>query len=644
MKRFLITLLFFFTVSEPVFAANIDAQNYRRAFALIDSGHVQEAAVFAAHGHDPILNKVIRGLAYAQPGSDAGFDELANFIASSPDWPGLKGVLAIAEQKIPANASPQQVVSWFAAHPPVSLIGFYRYIDALNATGQTQNVAELIRTRWINGDLNGDELTAFHARFAPFLNVETHAARLDRLLWKNEAAAARRMYPLVDDKTKAVAEARLALAARAPNVDTFVDRVPSDRRDDAGLLYERLRWHIRNNHDDEAVDILNHAPTDLGKAEAWWEQRQIMARRFVERKDYGHAYKIAVNHGPLDAKHLAEAEFLAGWLALRFLDEPEAARQHFQTLYDNAMTPISRARGAYWLGRTYEAHGDKNTAEQAYETAAALNITYYGQLAAARIYAEPMVSAAPEPAIPPAVRNAFYNRDLIRAVERLREIGERDRVRVFFTAATEAAQQRADFALLTELAYRVERPDLAIEAGKAASKKNMLMASGGFPLLDRALPPQPDPAFVHALIRQESLFNPEARSPVGAVGLMQLMPATAKGVARKLGMPFREERLRDPDYNIRLGTVFVQNQVDNFEGSYVLALAGYNAGPRRVREWMTQIGDPRSKDVDVVDWVESIPVYETRNYVQRIMESLQVYRARMAGGQARLMIMQDLKR
>jgi soluble lytic murein transglycosylase len=283
-------------------------------------------------------------------------------------------------------------------------------------------------------------------------------------------------------------------------------------------------------------------------------------------------------------------------------------------------------------------------AEQAYETAAALNITYYGQLAAARIYANPIVSASPEPAIPQLVRNSFYNHDLVRAVERLNMLGERDRAHSFFRAAIDVAEQRSEFALLTELAYHIDRPDFAIEAGKAANQKNMLMASGGFPLLGRNLPPPPEPAFIHALIRQESMFNPEARSPVGAEGLMQLMPATAKGVAKKLGMRFKPAMLSEPDTNLRLGSAFVQSQIDGFDGSYVLALAGYNAGPHRVREWMTQIGDPRQADVDVIDWVESIPVYETRNYVQRIIESLQVYRARLAGGQAPLQIVKDLKR
>ena len=630
--------------STDVRAASLDGQNYRRAFALVDAGRVLEAEAFALHGRDPVLNKVIDGLYMAQPGNDASFETMAAFIAENPGWPGLKGIVAIAEQKIPAATPAPQVVAWFAAHPPVSLVGYYRYVDTLNAGGQTETAANLVHSRWIDGDFNSDELTVFRARFPTLIGEEEVLQRLNRRLWKEDSAGAKRLYPWVDAGRKAAAEARLALAAGSQHAPLFVERVPQPLRNEPGFLYELLRWDLRNKADDLALVLLQHQPEDNEKLDAWWEQRQIMVRRLMDRKDYEGAYRLAVAHGALEGKSLAEAEFLCGWLSLRFLDDPETAYPHFQKLYDSAVTPVSRSRGAYWLGRALEEHGDKNAARQAYETAAALNITYYGQLAAARIYDNPAIVATPEPQIPQNVRDAFYGRDMIRAVEKLHAIGERDRERAFFHAAVDVAQQRAEFALLTELAYRINRPDLAVEAGKAAHHKNMMMAAGGFPMLGHKLPPSPDPAFTLALIRQESQFNPDAHSPVGAQGLMQLMPATAKGVARKLGMTYKAKRLADPDYNIRLGAAYAANQIDAFDGSYVLALAGYNAGPGRVREWMQQIGDPRRPDVDVVDWVEQIPAHETRNYVQRIMESLQIYRARLHGGRVPLTIMEDLKR
>jgi soluble lytic murein transglycosylase len=313
-------------------------------------------------------------------------------------------------------------------------------------------------------------------------------------------------------------------------------------------------------------------------------------------------------------------------------------------LYDNASTPISRARGAYWLGRTYEVLGNKNAAEQSYEDAAAFNTAYYGQLAATRLYTNPVLTAKADPPLPEAVRRSFMSRDLIHAIVQLADIGENDRAHTFFHAATETATERAEFIVLTEIAAHMRRPDLGIQAVKAASQKNMLIETGGFPLVSMHIPTPPESAFTHALIRQESMFNPDASSGVGARGLMQLMPRTAKDVARKLGIRYKETLLSHPDYSLKLGTAFVQEQIEHFNGSYVLALAGYNAGPGRVHEWIGEFGDPRNGTIDPIDWVELIPMQETRNYVQRIIESLQIYRAKLAGGQSRLLIINDLRR
>ncbi|MDX2027121.1 MAG: lytic transglycosylase domain-containing protein [Alphaproteobacteria bacterium] len=646
MRRRLVFLTLFYAALCPglSYAVESDTQAYRKAFAALDAGHAEQAARMARRGPDRVLNKVLLAAYMAQPGNDVSFDDMADFIARNPDWPDMKGILAIAEQKIPSSFSARQVIGWFTAHPPVTLAGFYRAVDALNAAGQTQDLQRLIRARWVEGDFTTDDLAIFSQRFDSFLDSTAHRQRLDRLLWKNDAAGVKRMHPYIDSSLRALAEARLALANENSNALVLADRVPSSLDDDPGLLYELLRWDRKNNEDERAADRLRRAPLELAKPEAWWEERHIIIRRMMERRDYRTAYRLAADHGQLDNKTLTQAEFLAGWLALRFLNRPDDARSHFQALYSAGTTPITRARGAYWLGRTLEALGSKAEAEQAYETAASLNVTYYGQLATTRLYARPVIRALPEPAIPARTRSNFFDRDNIRAIEHLYAIGEKTRARSFFRAASDAATQRADFALLMELAYQIKRPDLAIEAAKAANQKNMLIEAGGFPVLDHALPIRPEPAFIHALIRQESMFRPDAESPAGAVGLMQLMPGTAQAVAKKHDIKFRKTHLNDPAYNLRLGTAFIRNQLDSFDGSYVLALSAYNAGPRRAREWVEEFGDPRDPNIDPIDWVEHIPIGETRNYVQRIIEGLQMYRARLSGGQAPLTILADLKR
>ncbi len=642
----LILLLLLFTL--PAFAkqAKVESQAayYHRAFTAVADNNAAQVESFAQHGGDPVLNKVLRGYAMALPGNDYSFEELNGFIANNPAWPGLRGIQMIAEQKLPGAAPPAQIAAWFKARPPISLAGFYRSIDALNQTGQTQAAQDAITARWINNDFSGDEQTSYYSRFSNLLDNDAMWSRMDRLLWKNDIAEAERMMPYVNASDKAVAEARLAFASQSGNAENIMMRVPSDARDDSGLLYQRLRWRVKNNRDDEADDILLHAPSDLGDGEAWWDQRQIMVRRAIAQRDYNLAYRLAANHGQTKSKTLTQGEFLAGWLALRFLDRPDDARQHFQSLYDNATTPVTRARGAYWLGRCYEVLGDKASAEQSYEDAAVFNTTFYGQLATTRLYAAPVLTAKNDPPLPANIRNAFMARDNIRAILRLNEIGERDRAQTFFHAASEAAAQRAEFIMLAETATRIGRPDLGISAVKAANQKNMIVENGAFPVLTIHAPSPPEPAFTHALIRQESMFNVGASSGVGARGLMQLMPGTARDTARKEGMRYSESALNDPAYNLKLGTSFVQEQIDHFNGSYILALAGYNAGPGRVREWINQYGDPRTGDIDPIDWIELIPIQETRNYVQRIIESLQMYRAKLAGGQSNLLIINDLKR
>jgi soluble lytic murein transglycosylase len=644
MYRFLLFFFFAQLLAVSASAADTESQFYHRAFLAVDSNNAGQAEDYAAHGRDPILNKVIRGYAMGMAGNDYSFEQLDSFMNENPGWPGLKNIQMIAEQKIPLNASSAQIIKWFTTRDPVTLIGFYRYVDALNQSGQAQVAEAAVQSRWINGDFSGDEQTAFYGRFSTLLDGNTMWSRMDRLLWKNDEAEARRMMPYVSASDKTVAEARLALETQDRNADIWLARVPRDAQNDPGLLFQRLRWYVKNNRDDEANDMLMHPPAELGNPDAWWEQRQIMVRRAMEKHDYASAYELAIRHGEIEPKTIVQGEFLCGWLALRFLQKPDIALQHFQNLYDNASTPVSRARGAYWIGRADEALGDKNAAEQAYEDAAIFNTSYYGQLAATRLYANPTLTAKLDPPLPESARRTLEARDIFRAIVRLNDIGELEHARTFFHAAADSATERAEFIILTEIALHMRRPDLGIQAVKAANQKNMLVENGGFPIITLHVPTPPESAFTHALIRQESLFNPDAESGVGARGLMQLMPGTAKDVAKKLGVRYSQTKLLDPDYSLKLGTAFVQEQIDHFNGSYILALAGYNAGPGRVHEWIAEFGDPRNPNVDPIDWVEAIPVQETRNYVQRIIENLQIYRAKLAGGQAPLLIINDLKR
>jgi soluble lytic murein transglycosylase len=631
--------------AEPAYARTASPKvDYRSALLALDKGQTEQAITMLRRGPDPVLNKVLRARLMAQPGNDYSFADLSSFVSENPDWPDLNGILMIAEQKIPTSASPEQVSNWFATHPALTNVGFYRHMDALTALDKTSQAAELIKARWINRDLGADEQVTFRNRYSQFLTAADMRARLDRLLWENNITGARAMYPLVSGNLKTLSEARLALANELSNADALVDQVPAINRNDPGLLYERLRWRRKNNLDEGAVEILLNAPDNLGDADKWWAERAIITRRVMEQKNFPLAYRLVGSHGVERGINRVHAEFLAGWLALRKLKRPDLAQQHFQNLLNEATTPVSRARGAYWLGLAIESLGDKPSATQAYEQAAVLNTTFYGQLAAARLNGKTDLKATAEPEIPDDVRRKFLGRDMVQAVQRLSRAGLENTAIKFFKANMAAAERRVEFALLIELAKKMGRPDWAIMAAKAASQKNMIMRSGAYPLLSNKLPDSPHPAFIHALIRQESQFDPDALSPAGARGLMQVLPSTAKDVARKEGIAFNAAKLSNPDYNIRIGSAFMRSLLDRYNGSYILALAAYNAGPGRVREWLATFGDPRTGAIDPIDWLELIPIYETRNYVQRIMENFQIYRARLNGGQHPLMLVADLRK
>ncbi|MDD3030164.1 MAG: lytic transglycosylase domain-containing protein [Alphaproteobacteria bacterium] len=632
----------------PFFGAEAKTQTvesyYARAFAVVEKGNATTLEKLIEKGPDPILNKVLRGYAMALPGNHYSFKRLDHFMRDNPAWPGLRDIQMIAEQKISRGAKPGSVVTWFTNHPSIMLEGFYRNIDALQKLGQKKKALALIRERWVEDNFSRAEQADFYKRFSSALNDNDMWNRTDRLLWDDQKSQVRRMFPYLNTTKRLLATARLEMAHNRRGASFWLSRVPEDARNDPGLIYLRLKHAVKHKDDKTAYALLLNPPASLGQPEAWWSQRAIMIRRAIEEKQYALAYRLASQHGQTSPRTQVDAEFMSGWLALRFLKRPDLALGHFQALYDTASTPISRARGAYWLGRSYEVLGNKLEAEQAYEDAAVSNTTFYGQLALTRIYAAPTLTAQKDPAIPEAFRTAFFNRDNIRAILRLTKIGQKDQARTFFLAATEAATKRSEFVLLTDVATLIHRPDLGILAVKAANQKNMLVQNGGFPLISTQLPDKPEQAFIHSLIRQESLFNPKAISPAGARGLMQLMPHTARDICQKIGLKYKKKHLHTPEYNVQIGTSFVAKQLKRFDGSYILALASYNAGPNRVRNWMDVFGDPRSPHVDPIDWIELIPVPETRNYIQRIIESLQVYRAKLAGGKSRLLIIKDLKR
>lgn len=607
---------------------------YQNTVQAFNRGQIGEGLNRVAAIQHPLLRKIAQGALMAQPDTPYDFAALSTFISANPSWPELNLIVRQAEAKIPATMANQQILNWFAAHPPQTLAAFDRMVSALRAARHNTEAVVAIRARWISGTFGSVEQSDFLKRYQGELRGKDHWARLDRLLWDNTAAAAERMLPLVGKGQAALARARLNFTKRN------LAKVPANLSHDPGLVYLRLKQARQNDQDNNAANLLALQPDDPAHDELWWQERSIIARRFLVNGAPQRAYQLAVKHHLHDGMTYGQAEFLAGWIALRFLAQPDKAIAHFKAVYDKSNYPISRARGAYWLGRTYAAKKMTEDAEAWYGRAAAHPTTFYGQLARATQIDDAVLAVTPAK-IDAEAKSAFAANEQVRIAVLLQGIGENRRAEQFLMALAADATTAAELTLLAQLATAQERYDLAVRISKRATQRGFSLEADAYPVPDYLWSAEPERALVLGLIRQESMFNPTIVSPAQAVGLMQLLPSTARATAKQLGQSFSNNMLTDPNRNIRLGSKFLADRIDQFNGAKILAIASYNAGPARVRQWMEKIGDPRTGR-DPIDWIELIPIYETRNYVQRVLEATQIYRARLQKGPAPLRLMEDL--
>jgi len=617
--------------AQAVGQADIDAA--ADALAAADARDYADARRIMSRVSDPLARKIVDWRLLTKNDSGASFDEIAEFIRDNPDWPWTFILLERAEAAIPRDLPPHEVLSWFETYPPRSLEGIERQIVALEEVGRIEEAKALARRTWASDDVSARAEKRFFERFGKWLEPADHMARVDTFLWKQHTNTATRLigeYPLPPG-AKPVLQARVQLlrgGGPGRNAgDKLFSAVPDDRRQDPGLLFAEARWHRTNDRNDEAINVLSMAPADPLHAAQWWRERHIMARRMLfEEHDPRTAYALARDHRVAEGADFVEAEWTAGWIALRHLDDPEAAFLHFNRVFVSSGTPISLSRGAYWLGRAAEAMGNRGWATQWYAEAARHGTAFYGQAAAARLDTQ-AIELAPAPVVEEDLRASLATRELARAARIAGQAGRDDLTYYFLTALRLASDNAAELQLAADTAMELNQPNVAVRVGKDAARKGIVLVGAAFPDVPLA-EIDLDHAVVRGLIRQESEFNARAISPAGARGLMQLMPATAKRVARSLGERYSRNRLTsDPDYNIRLGTAYLKQMLERYDGMAPMALAAYNAGPHRVDRWIEIYGDPRDPSVDMIDWIEAIPYGETRNYVQRVLESMQVYRS-----------------
>jgi soluble lytic murein transglycosylase len=623
-------------------SATTEAETSRFAEALdaARSGNWTEAEAVAGRVGDQVAADVVLWTRLRD--GVGAWGEYADFVARNGDWPGLAILRRQGERVMPEGLTPAALEAFFGGSDPQTGTGALRLAAAL----PEDEAAALLLRVWPELSLTAVEQAALVERFGTVL-AEAHVGRLDGLLWNERLSEAEAMLPLVDDGWRALARARIGIRRDVGNVDTLIGSVPARLAGDPGMAYERFQWRVRKGRwDDAEAWLVQHSDSaeTLGRPDFWMARRPGLARQALRRGEVATAYALAAQNFGSAGADFAEAEWLAGFIALIEMDDPAKAVGHFERFEKAVATPISLGRAGYWLGRAHEAAGDETAARAAWRRGARHQTSFYGQLAAERAGARPDPRLAGSDA-PDWRQSGLLEHSVVRAGYFLHAAGEEGRAMQFFRHAAETMGAR-DRAMLAQMQIDLGRPHFAVRIAKDAAGAGIVIPTQYYPTHAIAEEEWPvPPEFALAIARQESEFNPAAVSHAGARGLMQLMPGTAQQVSRRLGVDYDEGRLvSDPLYNARLGTEYLGQMLDNYGGSYILAAAAYNAGPGRVSQWLKDFGDPRRGEIEAVIWIETIPFNETRNYVMRVLEALHVYRARLNGRAEPLRLAADINR
>ncbi len=636
-------------LAMPGAAQELSASARAQAVAMVEAADardwVRATNAARATGEDVALQVVEWERLRA---GNAAWADYVLFLQRNGDWPGLPRLRRGGEPTIPANARAQDVLTFFDGEDPQSGNGVVALARALTTLGREDEAEALVARAWRDFSLDGAGEALILANYAEIV-TPLHEERLDNAIWNGRLTEAGRMLGRVDADWQALARARIALRRYENGVNGLIDEVPESLQDDPGLAYDRFRWR-RERRLDTALELLRERSGSaemLGQPEAWARYRRDYARSAMRGGNFSRAYEIASRHGLSEGSTFAELEWLSGYLQLTKLRNPATAVRHFERFSAAVDTPISLGRGGYWLGRAHDAAGNAAAAREAYAAGAEHQVSFYGQLAAEEIGAtvDPTYAQG-APVDWEDTRLADDPRFVAAAL--LYAGGDWVNGELFLTRMLLDQTDPELMSAIAQFAIDVAgREDSAVRLSKVAAQEGVTLPLTLYPMMDLPQLPANLPAeMVMALSRQESELNPEAESHVGARGLMQLMPGTARDVSRQLGIEYSLDGLKtDPAYNIRLGTTYLSDQLSTFDGSYIMAAAAYNAGPGRPRQWAQRYGDPRRMSVEgAVDWIESIPFDETRNYVMRVLEGMHVYRQRLEGEPVPLRIGADITR
>jgi soluble lytic murein transglycosylase len=633
------------TVARPLSAS--DQVQFSQGLSAAKRGDVSGARAAIASIADSVARETVTWALVDTSAESLGFWEVDKARRELAGWPRAARRQAAAEKLIEfSGKSPSEIVAWFSAQEPTTAQGAMALASAYRSLGQLDKATDLIRRWWRGKSFEVEVQRTMLTRFADVLTVDDHVRRADVLLYGAQGPAAREMVTMLPADQQAPALARIALRAETGDANDLYSALTPEQQAQSGVAFERAAYLRRKGMDTVAVGQLASFPKEVvtqEQAERIWDERYRLVLSSIRNGDFRSAYQAAANSGLTAGTDATEAEFYAGWLALSRLNDPQAAGRHFAAIERIGSSPITRARAFYWQGRAAEARGDKAAAEAFYRQGAQHVTTFYGQLAAEKLGLKLVLPRDPQPS--QAERLRFEGQDVVQAMRMLADQGQRDLFKVFALHLDDTVPTATEAALLVDLVRSYGDQDTSMKVVRAAAQRGLILADRGYPY---RTPPSvdgaPEPALVLGITRQESGFDPNVRSSADARGMMQLLPSTAQIVARRIGVSYSASRLNDPDYNMQLGSAYLGQIVDRFSGSYVMAAAGYNAGPGRPSQWSAFCGDPRGGTSDPLDFIECIPFSETRNYVMRVMENMQVYRAKLNGGTAPITLSTDLRR
>jgi soluble lytic murein transglycosylase len=617
----------------------------KQAIELIRKSKLKDAAALAASISDPVTHKLIEWVLLRSSDSPAGFERYAAFLGANPDWPGAL-LRRRAEARLWQERHDGTTVRRFVGKEPATSVGRLALARVLMNEDDRDGAAREVRAVWQSAELSAEMESAVLDTFTDMLSRTDDVARMDRRLGAKDFGAAMRAAKRAGDDRVAIVKACIAAEAKSAKGGALLDAVSAEARMDLGYMLCRLHWLMRNDapgsnlhgrivtpKEDLAAAVklvLAASPEDLQRQDTdeWWRERRALARKLIDLGDAATAYQVVRQSAPpANPYYRAEFHFMAGWIALRFLADPATALTHLIHIDEGATDPVLLARAAYWRGRAAEAAGERGEMRAQYAVAARYPTAYYGQLARARLGIDEIALRPPPQSVNVDASEALHAADILYA------IGERDLVLHFVSDLAEESSDSALIAGLGELTARYHDARAMLMIGKTAVARGFPLDQYAFP--DIGVPsynpigPEVDRSIVYSIARTESGFDQHDRSSANAVGLMQVTPEAGRDTAKRVGVAYNWDRLvSDPVYNTQMGAAEVAALLKEYRGSYIMTFAGYNAGRGRVQQWVAQHGDPRDPGVDAVDWVERIPFAETRNYVQRVMENFQAYRAR----------------